>query len=320
MNLIRNYTGIATAISLAAFFYPRIVAAQIPSVQTTADKRDILIGEQVHLKIDVTLADNTYRLSWFSVPDSFGTFVVVSSGKIDSGFNNGNQLFSQELTLTSFDSGQRVIPPLELQADALTNDSSYTLFTDSIPVNVGYSPLDSVKTFHDIKTIIEVKEKWPWWAWALIVLGVMLVVLAIIFRKKLFGKKEKPAQIIDAKVGPYDEAMKSLQKLEAEGLPAKGAHKEFHLRLTDIFKRYFTRQTNRNKLHLTSDEILMDLDQEGINRQEVSAFANCLRMSNAVKFAKFVPAPEQNQSCLLETKKMITLLNNQVKKEQESAV
>lgn len=305
----RNYISRFSSLLILVFLCSKTFG-QLTSVTATVDKKQILIGEQILYRVDVSMPDNTYRLSWFNVPDSFGAFHVVSSGKIDSGFTSGRQSFRQELTLTSFDSGRQFIPSLEFHADPLTNDSSYTIFTDSIPIDVSFSPMDSVKTFHDIKTIIEVKDKLPWWVWALIGLGVVILLLLIIFWKKLFGKKEKPQQIIEARLSPYDEAIKDLKKLEAAHLPEHGQTKEFHVRLADIFRRYFTRKTNLNKMHLTSDELLMDLQEYGVDKTTVSAFANCLRMNNAVKFAKFIPANDQSNSCLVDTKNIISHVNN----------
>ena len=79
--------------------------AQLPVVKTTVDKNNILIGEQFQYKVETSMPDNTFRLTWFSLPDSFGNFVVVSKNKIDSTVLNGNLIFSQQITLTSFDSG-----------------------------------------------------------------------------------------------------------------------------------------------------------------------------------------------------------------------
>ena len=133
--------------------------AQLPEVKTSVDKNKILIGEQLHLKVATSMPDNTFRLSWFDIPDTLGSFVVIKKDKIDSTYPNGNLNFSQVITLTSFDSGIKVIPSLILNAGPLQGDTSFNLLTDSIPINVAFSPMDSTKTFHDIKTIIDVKKE-----------------------------------------------------------------------------------------------------------------------------------------------------------------
>ncbi len=297
----------------------RSVTAQLPVVKTTVDKNNILIGEQFQYKVETSMPDNTFRLTWFSLPDSFGSFVIVSKNKIDSTVLNGNLIFSQQLTLTSFDSGRNVIPPLTLIAEPLDADSSYDLFTDTIPINVSFSPLDSAKTFHDIKNIIEVKKEWPWWVWLLIGLGLLIIIFLIIFLVRVFRKKEKIPALFEAKLTPFDEAMKALKDLEKEQLLQKNEIKEYHTQLSEIFKRYITRKTNIYKLHLTSDEILMELNEYGLKKDILSGFANCLRMSNAVKFAKYIPPQSESEECLLQTREMIKQINNHLNVKTENA-
>ncbi|MEO6638461.1 MAG: hypothetical protein ABIN25_09295 [Ginsengibacter sp.] len=311
-DLFKSICHIKLGILLLGFslLYAPNIFSQLPQVRTSVDKNNILIGEQFQYKVETSMPDNSYSLGWFSVPDSFGNFVVVSKNKIDSVVANGSLEFTQVLTLTSFDSGRQVIPPLNLSADPLAGDTTYNLFTDTIPINVSYSPLDSVKTFHDIKSIIEVKKVIAWWVWALIALGVLIIIFLVIFLIKVFKKKKELPGLLPSKLSPYAEAMKALDDLEKEQLLQKNAVKEYHSRLTDIYKRYVTRRTNFNKLHLTSDELLMDLDTYGVGKDKVSTFANCLRMGNAVKFAKYIPPQYESEKCMGEVRETIKQINN----------
>jgi hypothetical protein len=134
---------------------------QTPLVKTAVDKRQILIGEQLKYQVEAQFPSNAYQLTWLNVPDSFSHFEIVTRGKIDTIENNGLLICRQTFTLTSFDSGIFAIPALPITFEPLAGDKPINLFTDSIPINVTFSPLDSTKTFHDIKTIIEVKDEIP---------------------------------------------------------------------------------------------------------------------------------------------------------------
>ncbi len=320
------HTGLCTILLLAVtILYASNILAQLPQVKTSVDKNNILIGEQFQYKVETSMPDNSYSLSWFSIPDSFGNFVVVSKNKIDSTFANGTLQFRQVLTLTSFDSGKQVIPALTLSADPLSGDTTYNLFTDTIPVNVSFSPMDSVKTFHDIKSIIEVKREIPWWVWLLIALGVIIIIFLVIFLIKVFRKKKEIPGLYNSKLSPYDEAIQSLKDLEKEELlqknePNNYGVKEYHTRLTTIFKRYITRKANFYKMHLTSDEILMDLDSYGLGKDQLSSFANSLRMSNAVKFAKYIPPQIESEKCLSQVRDTIIQINNYFNSKTESDI
>lgn len=300
-------------------FFAEDSLAQPPSIKTTVDKNSILIGEQLHYKVSTSMPDNTYRLSWFNMPDTFGRFQVVRENKIDSSYLNGNLNFSQDITLTSFDSGRQVIPPLMLNVETLQGDSSFNLLTDSIPIQVSFSPMDSVTTFHDIKSIIEVKKEWAWWWWAILAVALILLFFWIRFLIKFLKKKNAP-DLFKSKLSPYDEAMQSLNDLDKEQLLQNNEVKAYHTRLTDIFKRYISRKTKTYKMHLTSDEMLLDLDEYELGKEQLSAFANCLRMSNAVKFAKYIPPQYESEKCMEQIKTIITQINNKLNIKTESAV
>jgi hypothetical protein len=284
-------------------------SAQAPTVKTTVDRTDIYIGQQIHYKVETSMPDNTYRLSWFSMPDSFGNFVPVVKDKIDSSYSNGNLDFSQQITITSFDSGRQVIPPLALNFSTLQGDSTFNIYTDSIPINVTYSPADSVLPFHDIKTIMEVKKTFPWWIWAAIALGAILLIILVIYLIKK-SKKEKETDIFESKLPPFEEAMQLLDELKNENLPEKNEVKEYHARLSDILKRYLSRITKSYQMHLTTDELLIKLKDLDVPNERISEFASCLRLGNAVKFAKLYPADFENQKCFSETKEMIVEIND----------
>ncbi|HEU5053944.1 MAG TPA: hypothetical protein VFT78_12570 [Hanamia sp.] len=298
-----------TVLMIGLLFMWQQTSAQAPTVKTTVDRTDIYIGQQIHYKVETSMPDNTYRLSWFSMPDSFGNFVPVVKDKIDSSYSNGNLDFSQQITITSFDSGRQVIPPLALNFSTLQGDSTFNIYTDSIPINVTYSPADSVLPFHDIKTIMEVKKTFPWWIWAAIALGAILLIILVIYLIKK-SKKEKETDIFESKLPPFEEAMQLLDELKNENLPEKNEVKEYHARLSNILKRYLSRITKSYQMHLTTDELLIKLKDLDVPNERISEFASCLRLGNAVKFAKLYPADFENQKCFSETKEMIVEIND----------
>lgn len=304
---------------IAVLFSSEHSFAQTPTVKTSVDKNDILIGQQIHYKVETSMPDNTYRLTWFSMPDSFGNFVSILKDKIDSSYSNGNLVFAQQITITSFDSGRQVIPPLALSFSTLDTDSTFNIFTDSIPVNVTYAPADSVLPFHDIRNIIDVKKSFQWWIWALIAAGVILLALLIIYFVRK-SRKKKETEIFESKLSPFEEAMQSLDQLQKENLLEKNEFKEYHTRLSDIFKRYLSRKTNIYQMHLTTDELLIELNQLLVSKEKIASFAECLRMGNAVKFARFIPPDYENQKCFSETKEIITHINNIENKIPEDGV
>ncbi|MDQ6756041.1 MAG: hypothetical protein M3004_03815 [Bacteroidota bacterium] len=283
----------------------QLASAQLPSLKTSVDRKEIVIGEYLKYSVEAAFPTNTYRLNWFNVPDSFSHFEVVSRGKIDSIEHNGTLICRQTLTLTSFDSGLNTIPSLNVNFESFATDSVINLFTDSIPINVSFSPLDSSKTFHDIKSIIEVKDETPLWVWIAAASLLILLILLIVYVIKYFKKRKTVPPVFTSKLSPYDEAIQSLEQLQKDQLLFRGEVKQFHTKLSDIFKRYLSRKMERNMLNHTSSEILLALNDTLLLKENTALIANSLRMSDAVKFAKYYPHKEESESALNDVRKVI---------------
>ena len=289
--------------------------AQTPVIKTSVDKNEILIGQQIKYRVEISFPINKYRLQWFDLPQEMNHFAIVAKDKVDSATNQDINTFGQTIILTSFDSGMQFIPAMPLRINALNGDDAFTMFTDSIPINVMHSPLDSIQPFHDIKTIIEVKGGgWQWWVWALIIAGGILLIAIIILVIKRLRKKRQDINIFTSKLSPYEEALKSFSDLEEELLLNKHEEKEFHLRLSQIFKRYLSRKMNVNKMHLTTDDILIEITPLVVEKYSIVTLANSLRMGNAVKFAQFIPSAADSENCKNVVREMITEINSSMEK------
>lgn len=289
---------------IAFIALPFLSMAQAPTITSRADKKDILIGEQVVFEVKVSMPDNTFRLSWFAEPHNLGSFVVASKEKIDSTYSNGILFFSQKLLITSFDSGRQIIPPLEFSFEMLNSDSSFKMYSDSIPVNVSYSPADSVLPFHDIKPIIPVKIQNEWWFWPAVIAGVfvlIIIILIIYFQRK---KKKISTNIFDNVLSPYEEAQKNFELLKSQQLPEKGRYNIFFSQLSDIVKKYLSRQQNRNLMSLTGAE-LIDTINELAPKEKLAGIASSIRMGEAAKFAKYKPSEKDCISAFDEMKNFI---------------
>ncbi len=296
----------------------QFVFAQAPAIRTSVDKKEILIGDQFKYIVDARFPANAYNITWFNVPDSFNHFEVVRRGKIDTIQDNGMLVCRQILTLTSFDSGINTIPALAINFEPLTNAPTQQLFTDSIPINVSFSPLDSSKTFHDIKTIIEVKDTIPLWLIIGAAIFLAILIILIIYLVKYFRRRKKIKPLFNSKLSPFEEAMQSLDTLHKENILSKGEVKKFHTSLTEIFKRYLSRKMDKNMLNLTSSEVLLTLNDTLLSKENTSVIAGSLRMTDAVKFAKYIPPVSESEVSLINTKKVIEQIDKLIFQQQNS--
>lgn len=296
-----------------SFSFPGLTCLS-QQVQTFTDKHDILIGEQVKLKVKTTLPPGFNRqFSWFSVPDSIPHFEIVETGKADTvSYKDDSKAIEQTIIFTSFDSGRWAFPQLMLNFKPAKGDTTFTLFTDSVIVNVSYAPPDSTNRLRDIKPIIKVSV--TSYLWYYIGGGMLLLLVAAFFLWRYFkNKKKEPVITFSSKLSPYDEAMQNLAKLQQLDLEEANDIKLFHSRLAAIFKWYISRRKKVSIMNMTTGDTLIYLGENNLSNEVITATATVLRCGDAVKFAKYIPSAAESNECLEKIRTIINILQPQTK-------
>jgi hypothetical protein len=262
------------------------------TVKATVDKNRIFIGERIQLTLEADIPEN--EPIRFFIIDTIPHF-ELDRQKIDTANTSEGTSLKQIIHITSFDSGHWIIPSLVLGEN---------LATDTIPIDVSFSPMDSTQAYHDIKDILDVKpaeEKKKWWLWYAIG-GSVLVLGLIAFL--LFRKKKPVLVTAPPPVNPYDEAMQQLDKLQKEKIDQK----QFYSRLVDIFRVYVSRKKNIHSMQKTTDDLVVQLRGLPIDRLQFEKFAQSLRLSDFVKFAKYVPSADDDRDTFETIKNAIVAI------------
>jgi LPXTG-motif cell wall-anchored protein len=277
---------------LLTLFFAQLAGAQGgATIKASVDKNKILIGEPFHLIIEANLSPESV-ISFVNV-DTIEHFEFAGKPVIDTINKEGSTTIKGVYKLTSFDSGHWVIPSFIL---------SPAVKTDTIPIDVVFSDFNSNQDYHDIKDIIEVKpeEKKQWWLYA--AGGALLLLLLLIYL--LRKKKPQPALVIKENINPYEEAMKQLEQLQKDKLETK----QLHSKLTDIFRLYIFRKKGILSLQKTTDDLVLQLESLNLDKEQFDRFSQSLRLSDFVKFAKYVPSNDDNRNCLEEIKNAIVTI------------
>lgn len=264
------------------------------------DRTTILIGEQLKLNLEATVPAGT-SFTWFKT-DTIPHFDIVDTGKPDSSRDAGNDIYRQQIIITSFDSGSWTIPAFVLQS------GKKKFRTDTLSINVTYSPDDTTKSYHDIKDIITVENPGnPYIPWIIAAVSVLaLAIIIYLLRKKKPAPKLVQQQV--SKLSPLDEAMQHLDELRKEDLPRKGEVKQYYTRLNDILRWYVFRKFGFSSLEKTNDELVMQLRQTRLSHPDYTSLAQALRMADFVKFAKYTPAPQEQEEAFQVIKYSISRL------------
>jgi hypothetical protein len=253
------------------------------TIQATVDKQKIVIGEPIHLKLDITVPDNV-PFAWPGL-DSLPHFDWLDKGKIDTTVRPGERSYQQYLTLTSFDSGTWAIPRLPFLV------GNKKAFSDSVRISVSYTNVDSLKDFHDIKDIIDIPNPFARWIGWLVAVATLLSVTLVfwLIRKKKLLKRLIPALRPAPRLSPYEEAVKNLEELQRQHLPDTGAMKAYYSRLGEILRVYLLRRLEISSFAETSEELIGQIRRLRLPADIFDGLAEALRMSDFVKFAKYQP-------------------------------
>jgi len=251
-------------------------------ITSSVDTLQIRIGEEIKYTIEVQ-ADST-DLVLFPEGQSFLPLEMIESYKVDTTFGQAKYRLIKKYGLTQFDSGGYTIPGQKI----VINEKVFS--TDSIKVEVRDVSVDTTKQkMFEIKPATQVGslpfnlKKLLYWLFSLLLIA---GVVWYFFRRK----KQKEAR--KQQLPPFEEALISLQKLDASELLKARKSKMYYSQLTEIVKRYLDREIDDTALESTSDELIerlqlhkdaghFDFDSDTINK-----LGAILKRADLVKFAK----------------------------------
>ena len=270
-------------------------------ISATVDRDKILIGEQVELKVLVTDVDKNQKnvSQWFSLPDSFNHFEIIKRFPIDTIAVEGSINYSQKIILTSFDSGKWQIPVIDI---SFTNNQ--IIHSDSIEISVLPVDVSNLKDYHDFKEIVEVKAETDWLfigaVAALLVVSVILIYGLFRYWKKRKALSKKGHTQLGIK-----EALEQLDLLQQKGLIEKNRHKLYFTELILICRNFSDTQLQIFSADKTTDEYMLLLKNKVGNETTQTKYFQLLRLSDAVKFAKFLPSKTDCEEAMADAKKFV---------------
>ena len=190
--------------------------------------------------------------------------------------------------------------PGVLYADKNIVDTLYA--TDSLVLKVGTFQIDSTsQSIYDLKPQLTLKFKLAeirgYIAWGL--LAALLVALAIYGLHRYLearGRHLKDLFKPAPPEPPHVVAIKALEALHHQKLWQNNKHKLYYSTLTDILRTYIAGRWEVGAMEMTSDEIITAMRQEELPEKARMDLTSVLMDADLVKFAKFTPEAEQNES------------------------
>jgi len=272
--------------------------AQVAEVKTWLDSSMIKIGEQVKLHVEVRKnIQAQVNISEFReiLP---GTMEIIGEPYNDTMKNQDGEIITRIYTVTSFDSGVQLIPPIPVSF--VYQDLKDTIYSNPLDLNVYYPEVDTSQVIKDIKPPIKApfifSELIPYLG---IILGAILLAAVFVYLYLRYRKKKKSVIVKKEELVPaHVTAFKELDGLRDEKLWQSGKVKEFYSRLSDIIRKYLESRYNFRSMECVTDEIINDFGKVNQDTDVDEMLSELLHTSDMVKFAKGDPLPAENQSIL----------------------
>lgn len=273
-------------------------------VTTITNKSTIRIGEQFELKLTVEPAANSTVLldTWFNLSDSFNHFEVLQRLPIDTIEVGGAKSFTQKILITSYDTGTHNLPEFPVKLIGNQTFTSLPLPIKVLPVNIS-----NMQDYNDIKEIIEVEPETDWWFLGNIGLGVLLLILFIVFIVKYFFGKKTIKSIKKVTLSIKD----ILQQIDTlQPLITKQQYSPLFTSLIEITRNFSDAQLGISSLTKTTDEYMVLVKGKVGNEPTQMQYYQLLRLSDAVKFAKYQPATTECEQALQAAKTFVTTIHS----------
>lgn len=281
-----------------------VAAAQseTPTVRARIEPDSLFIGDQFDFVIEVEKDLVQTTLFPEFTPAKEGMIELVEVMPIDTLERDGRRLkIAQRYRLAAFQEGLiNMGKPGVLYADKNIVDTLYA--TDSLVLKVGTFQIDSTsQSIYDLKPQLTLKFKLAeirgYIAWGLLI--ALLVALAIYGLHRYLearGRHLKDLFKPAPPEPPHVVAIKALEALHHQKLWQNNKHKLYYSTLTDILRTYIAGRWEVGAMEMTSDEIITAMRQEELPEKARMDLTSVLMDADLVKFAKFTPEAEQNES------------------------
>ncbi len=284
---------------LICFFIGITSYAQITPV-VTSDKEKILIGEPLKLTLELRAIERNAEIKWV-IPDSIPHFEYFSYDTAD--------ILKREITISSYDSGVWSIDNIAVIVPSNVNGKPQLLKFPPTEISVEYDTTGS-RLMNDIKPVIEVDSLQNWIGYIVAAFAfISLVILIILFRNWKAKKMQQIAK--DDAVSPLEDFERTIIRLKKADWADQVQQKQNFSELSQAVKKYFERKLHQPFSKLTTDEFVLELKLYLSSEQSIN-LAQVLRLTDAVKFARFTASEQDCMNALKETEVIITHTDKQI--------
>jgi hypothetical protein len=287
-----HFENLNRSLFIIAFFLLASLAwAQEPKIAASTDSAQYKVGAWIPLHIDAELPPAVDSLA-VAVKDSLGPFEILNIDSSPSKAGHQQWLFR----LTIFDTGKVYVPPVVFSYKNRGDTLARVAYSNPLALTISGIPVDLKGDIKDIKPPLDAPWKFEDFLPYLIALAVIaLLGLAYWYYRRLKRRREASYVAPKPDIPPWRVALAALHTLEDQRLWQQGRVKEFYSETTEIIRRFLEDQYSLLALESTSDEIMGQLKPLSAAQALLKEFRSFFTTADLVKFAKYLPTPEENE-------------------------
>lgn len=285
--------------SMALIIIALALQAQDIRVSSAPDTSVILIGDQVRFTVTARVPAGLFAELSGAADTLAGKIIILRRDQRDTTPEaDGSMTIIDRYLITAFDTGSYTIPPF--YAEVAKGDSLLRFYSDFSFIDVirpDITPSDTTDVIFDIvpprDAPVSFAEVLPW----LVILLISAVIVYLLARYLPRNPLRRFVKPLPPPVPAHITAMTELQALKEEQLWQKGEIKEYYSRLSDIIRRYIDNRFGISSPELTTDETVRLLHRAAVTSPgQMALVKEVLSLSDMVKFAKYIPEGEVNES------------------------
>jgi hypothetical protein len=291
-----------------SFFFLYVIPftyAQNVNVTATVDSSSIVIGDWMHVSVEVKHPSNI-KIVFPALRDTIGPFEIVKQDSLQRTEENGITTLSKVYTISSYHDGMKYVPPISVEYRTESDTTLRIAESNPIPVTIRGIEVDTSQTIRDIKPPLSVPISLEE---ILLYIGIVVVIAAVgyFIYQQIQKKKRALGEIVEEKplIPPHILAFQKLEELEVRRLWQAGEIKVFYSLATEIVRTYFEQRYGIMALEMTTGEVMMQLQKFKMEKSLSSFIELFLSSADLVKFAKYQPVVVENEQVISQARMIV---------------
>lgn len=287
-------------------------------IETAVDRAEVFVGDRIAYTVTITY-DSTFELIPPPLGANLGAFEVKDyEPDVTTILDNGKIQSQTKFTLSTFTTGDYVIPPLPV-VFKLSEKTTKALLAEGVPISVK-SLLGDKPDSLDIKPLKAqfefVEEINPIWYLAGLIL--LQVVIAFVLWR-IFRPRGGGPGYVDTR-DPWEIALEDLALLDQQRLIEEKQFRTYYFELTEIARTFLGRIYKIDVLEMTTSEFIARFAGTDVPGDHYEQLVTFLKHADLVKFAKNTPEADRARADFELVHSMIADVRDDYLRKQQAEV